>query len=204
MVGTNCRERLFGQCGRSLRPWLGEPRRDWVTKTIANSFRVYSDWAQWHRVGSRELGGREDLLPGVDSRPLESGERIGVPAAVAVFHPHWPREWVERSTAASPALPRPAHGHPCGRARHRAGAYVAFDGYEPLLWLLVAASILAALSARAANARLEASGEIAQRNAAAAKSETERRRGVGGLRPSTGKLRRMYASERGTVNSLRP
>jgi MFS family permease len=43
-----------------------------------------------------------------------------------------------------------------------AGAYVAFDGYEPLLWLLVAASILAALSARVANPRLQASGEIAQ------------------------------------------
>jgi hypothetical protein len=43
-----------------------------------------------------------------------------------------------------------------------AGAYVAFDGYEALLWLLVAASILAALSARAANARLRTAVEIPQ------------------------------------------
>jgi MFS family permease len=35
-----------------------------------------------------------------------------------------------------------------------AGAYVAFKGYEPLLWLLVVASVLAALAARLANRRL--------------------------------------------------
>jgi hypothetical protein len=32
-----------------------------------------------------------------------------------------------------------------------AGAYVAFNGYEPLVWLMVAGSVLAALSARLAN-----------------------------------------------------
>jgi MFS family permease len=35
-----------------------------------------------------------------------------------------------------------------------AGAYVAFNGYKPLLWLLVATSVLAALSVRVANRRL--------------------------------------------------
>jgi hypothetical protein len=38
-----------------------------------------------------------------------------------------------------------------------AGAYVAFSGYRPLLWLLVAGSVLAALSARRANRLLAAS-----------------------------------------------
>jgi MFS family permease len=41
-----------------------------------------------------------------------------------------------------------------------AGAYVAFHGYKPLLWLLVATSVLAALSARAANPRPQASKEM--------------------------------------------
>jgi MFS family permease len=36
-----------------------------------------------------------------------------------------------------------------------AGAYIAFGDYKPLLWLLVAASVLAALSARLANQRLD-------------------------------------------------
>jgi MFS family permease len=35
-----------------------------------------------------------------------------------------------------------------------AGVYVAFSGYKPLLWLLVAGSVLAALAARKANQRL--------------------------------------------------
>jgi MFS family permease len=39
-----------------------------------------------------------------------------------------------------------------------AGAYVAFGGYKPLLWLLVAGSVLAALSAWQANQRLGAPG----------------------------------------------
>jgi hypothetical protein len=39
-----------------------------------------------------------------------------------------------------------------------AGAYVVFNGYEPLLWLLVVGSILAALSAWQANQRLASSG----------------------------------------------
>ena len=41
-----------------------------------------------------------------------------------------------------------------------AGAYVAFNGYKPLLWLLVAASVLAALSARLANRRPKPSTSV--------------------------------------------
>ena len=40
-----------------------------------------------------------------------------------------------------------------------AGAYVAFNGYEPLFWLLVACSLVAALSAWHANQRLASSRE---------------------------------------------
>jgi MFS family permease len=39
-----------------------------------------------------------------------------------------------------------------------AGAYVAFNGYKPLLWLLAAGAALAALSARRANERLATAG----------------------------------------------
>ncbi len=39
-----------------------------------------------------------------------------------------------------------------------AGAYVAFNGYKPLLWLLVAGSVVAATTARQANRRLAAAG----------------------------------------------
>jgi MFS family permease len=39
-----------------------------------------------------------------------------------------------------------------------AAAYVAFNGYEPLLWLLVVTSVVAALAARLANRRLQAPG----------------------------------------------
>jgi hypothetical protein len=42
-----------------------------------------------------------------------------------------------------------------------AGAYVAFEGYQPLLWLLVAASVLAALAARIRHQELQSSGRIA-------------------------------------------
>jgi hypothetical protein len=42
-----------------------------------------------------------------------------------------------------------------------AGAYVAFGGYEPLLWLLFAGSILAAVAARRADRLLAAGGEAA-------------------------------------------
>jgi hypothetical protein len=40
-----------------------------------------------------------------------------------------------------------------------AAAYVAFNSYKPLLWLMVAGSVLAAVSARQANQRLTAAGE---------------------------------------------
>ena len=41
-----------------------------------------------------------------------------------------------------------------------AGAYVAFNGYKPVLWLLVAGAVLAAFSARQANRRLAAASGI--------------------------------------------
>jgi MFS family permease len=41
-----------------------------------------------------------------------------------------------------------------------AGAYVAFNGYKPLLWLLAAGAVLAAFSARQANRRLAAASGI--------------------------------------------
>jgi MFS family permease len=43
-----------------------------------------------------------------------------------------------------------------------AGAYVAFNGYEPLLWLLVAGSVAAAASARRANRQLAAASGAAR------------------------------------------
>jgi pimeloyl-ACP methyl ester carboxylesterase len=68
----------------------------WLTGTIGSSFRFYRDWG---------LGGDPDMVtahfpagpPGVDTRPLLAGERIGVPAAVALFKARFPRPYVERA-----------------------------------------------------------------------------------------------------------
>ena len=43
--------------------------------------------------------GREEVPPGVDSKPPDRGQHIEVPAAVAAFNERWPREWVERAYA---------------------------------------------------------------------------------------------------------
>jgi MFS family permease len=43
-----------------------------------------------------------------------------------------------------------------------AGTYVAFGGYKPLLWLLVAGSVLATLTAHQANRRLAAAGVLSE------------------------------------------
>jgi hypothetical protein len=43
--------------------------------------------------------GREEVPPGVDSKPLDRGQRIEVSAAVAAFNERWPREWVEKAYA---------------------------------------------------------------------------------------------------------
>ena len=72
----------------------------WATGTIASSAQIYADWklgsagkpVAWERV--------ETVPPGVDSRPLEAGQRISVPAGVALFSlARWPREWAERAYA---------------------------------------------------------------------------------------------------------
>jgi pimeloyl-ACP methyl ester carboxylesterase len=64
----------------------------WLTGTIGSSFRFYREWA---------LGSDPDLypdaLPGVDTHRLPPGERITVPAAVALFKASYPRRYVERA-----------------------------------------------------------------------------------------------------------
>jgi pimeloyl-ACP methyl ester carboxylesterase len=72
----------------------------WATGTISSSFRFHRDWA----LGAASLPGalavaladRTEVPAGV-VRPLGRGERIGVPAAVALFDCHCPREWAERA-----------------------------------------------------------------------------------------------------------
>ncbi len=71
----------------------------WATGTIGSSFGVYRDWALGSASQSLAGEGREEVPPGVDSKPLARGQRIEVPAAVAAFNEHWPREWVERAYA---------------------------------------------------------------------------------------------------------
>nr|WP_296076315.1 epoxide hydrolase family protein [uncultured Actinoplanes sp.] len=68
----------------------------WLTKTIGTSFRFYREWG---------LNGDPDLIsqlypscpPGTDAYPLASGERIEVPAAVALFKARFPEQYVRRS-----------------------------------------------------------------------------------------------------------
>jgi pimeloyl-ACP methyl ester carboxylesterase len=69
----------------------------WTTETIASSFRVYADWALGSASAPAAWEGRADVPSGVDSRPLGPEERIETPAAVALFHPRWPREWADRA-----------------------------------------------------------------------------------------------------------
>jgi epoxide hydrolase len=74
----------------------------WVTGTIGSSFRFHRDWA----LGAASLAGalaealadRAEVPAGV-VRPLGRGERIQVPAAVALFDYRCPREWAERAYA---------------------------------------------------------------------------------------------------------
>ena len=71
----------------------------WVTQTMATSLRVYADWALGSASAPWAWDGRSDVPAGVDSRPLERGQRIETPTAVALFHPRWPRQWAERAYA---------------------------------------------------------------------------------------------------------
>jgi pimeloyl-ACP methyl ester carboxylesterase len=70
----------------------------WVTGTIGSSFRVYRDWALGMDDRPETWRGRdrEQVPAGIEPRPLPAGEQIQVPAAVALFREHWPREWAER------------------------------------------------------------------------------------------------------------
>jgi pimeloyl-ACP methyl ester carboxylesterase len=68
----------------------------WATGTIGSSFGFYRNWG---------LGAPAALLDrlypqalaGVEPRPLPTGQRIEVPAAVALFHVRYPRVFVERA-----------------------------------------------------------------------------------------------------------
>ncbi|MEN3279856.1 MAG: hypothetical protein V7607_996 [Solirubrobacteraceae bacterium] len=70
----------------------------WVTQTIGSSFRVYRDWALGSGSRPEAWEGRDDVVAGVE-RPLRPGERIAVPAAVALWEARYPREWAARSYA---------------------------------------------------------------------------------------------------------
>jgi pimeloyl-ACP methyl ester carboxylesterase len=68
----------------------------WVTGTIGTSFRVYRDWALGAGSRPEAWEGRDEVVTGVE-RPLPPGERIGVPAAVALWEARYPREWAQRA-----------------------------------------------------------------------------------------------------------
>jgi pimeloyl-ACP methyl ester carboxylesterase len=70
----------------------------WVTGTIGTSFAVYRDWALGS-AGHPEAWVNRDPPSGVDSKPLGRGERISVPAAVALFEQPVPTSWVRRAYA---------------------------------------------------------------------------------------------------------
>jgi pimeloyl-ACP methyl ester carboxylesterase len=68
----------------------------WVTGTIGTSFRVYRDWALGAGSRPEAWEGRDEVVTGVE-RPLPPGERIGVPAAVALWEARYPPEWAQRA-----------------------------------------------------------------------------------------------------------
>jgi len=68
----------------------------WVTGTIGTSFRVYRDWALGAGSRPEAWEGRVEVVMGVE-RPLPPGERIEVPAAVALWEARYPREWAQRA-----------------------------------------------------------------------------------------------------------
>jgi pimeloyl-ACP methyl ester carboxylesterase len=72
----------------------------WVTGTIGSSFRFHRDWAlgaaSLPEALAEALADRAEIPPGVVA-PLRRGERIQVPAALALFDYPCPREWAERA-----------------------------------------------------------------------------------------------------------
>lgn len=75
----------------------------WLTETIGSSLRVYRDWALGAESNPPAWEAIDEIPRGVASKPLARDERIGVPAAVALFPADpasgMPEEWVERSYA---------------------------------------------------------------------------------------------------------
>jgi pimeloyl-ACP methyl ester carboxylesterase len=68
----------------------------WVTGTISTSLRFYREWGL---AGEPDLAAQHypDSPPGVDTRPLRPGERVDVPAAVALFKAWYPETYVARA-----------------------------------------------------------------------------------------------------------
>lgn len=71
----------------------------WVTGTIGTSFSVYRDWALGSSGQPEAWAHRDDVPPGVDSKPLSAGCRITTPAAVALFEHPAPLSWARRAYA---------------------------------------------------------------------------------------------------------
>jgi hypothetical protein len=95
----------------------------WVTGTIGSSFRFHRDWAlgaaSLPEALPEALADRVEVPAGV-VRPLGRGERIQVPAAVALFDCRCPREWAERAYGdlrRFTDMPRGGHFSANGRAR---------------------------------------------------------------------------------------
>jgi pimeloyl-ACP methyl ester carboxylesterase len=84
----------------------------WVTGTIGTSFAVYRDWALGSCGLPEAWTDREDVSPGVDSKPLPPGQHITVPTAVALFDHQAPMSWVRRAYTnlrQSARMPRGGH-----------------------------------------------------------------------------------------------
>jgi hypothetical protein len=107
------------------------------------------------------------LLQGIGLAVLAATtDAPGVVAAVCLFGMGNGMATLVRATALADAYGSAFYGSIAGlaaacatgaRAVAPVGGYVAFNGYEPLLWLLVAGSLVAALSAWHANQRLASS-----------------------------------------------
>jgi pimeloyl-ACP methyl ester carboxylesterase len=82
----------------------------WVTGTIGTSFAVYRDWALGSAGRPEAWADRDDIPPGVDSKPLPPGQRITTPAAVALFDHPAPPSWARRAYADLRRCARMPHG----------------------------------------------------------------------------------------------
>jgi pimeloyl-ACP methyl ester carboxylesterase len=71
----------------------------WLTATIGTSFAVYRDWALATAGRPEAWHDRTDVPSGVDGKPLDAGQQILPPAAVALFDHAAPASWVRRAYA---------------------------------------------------------------------------------------------------------